>query len=363
MIHFTPLYKRPALSALILLVMGSGFCQAQELLSDSARKEAAEWLKEVKTGHLNTSSARLQKAVAALTTAIATENAAMKLYVDAMKDRFLNPTSMMSRMLNRGGGGYRMMRMPAMNGGRGGSNGRNGSSQNESPSSAFSNWRKQNTGNNVAPGFKKALQLQCKWMLLCLKKAEAEKNEREINISPSVLSMLDEVAANAKDVGEQLAMVGGASDVIRTYLNISDYRSETLPDNLMDLNGIFDRVLLVPYKENKDVENFRKLWNKRIGLELALLMNNTASDKKTAEVEKANFLLKRQWEREKACFELGDQVASLDKMKSLLPGIKDPNDKQRAIRDLEYLLLSPAEKEKLREDRTACRQPGGPPRF
>lgn len=58
----------------------------------------------------------------------------------------------------------------------------------------------------------------------------------------------------------------------------------------MDLNGIFDRVLLVPYKENKDVENFRKLWNKRIGLELALLMNNTASDKKTAEVEKANFL-------------------------------------------------------------------------
>ena len=362
MIHFTPLYKRPALSALILLVMGSGFCQAQELLSDSARKEATEWLKEVKTGHLNTSSARLQKAMAALTTAIATENAAMKLYVDAMKDRFLNPTSMMSRMLNRGGGGYRMMRMPAMNGGRGGNNGRNGS-QNESPSSAFSNWRKQNTGNNVAPGFKKALQLQCKWMLLCLKKAEAEKNEREINISPSVLSMLDEVAANAKDVGEQLAMVGGASDVIRTYLNISDYRSETLPDNLMDLNGIFDRVLLVPYKENKDVENFRKLWNKRIGLELALLMNNTASDKKTAEVEKANFLLKRQWEREKACFELGDQVASLDKMKSQLPGIKDPNDKQRAIRDLEYLLLSPAEKEKLREDRTARRQPGGPPRF
>ena len=50
MIHFNPLHKRPALSALILLVMGSGFCQAQELLSDSARKEATEWLKEVKTG-------------------------------------------------------------------------------------------------------------------------------------------------------------------------------------------------------------------------------------------------------------------------------------------------------------------------
>ena len=74
----------------------------------------------------------------------------MKLYVDAMKDRFLNPTSMMSRMLNRGGGGgFRMMRMPG-SGGRGGN-----SSKPDSPSTAFSNWRKQNTGNNVAPGFKK----------------------------------------------------------------------------------------------------------------------------------------------------------------------------------------------------------------
>lgn len=104
MIHFTPLRKRPALSALMLLILGSGFCQAQEMLTDSARKEATEWLKEVKSGYLNTSSARIQKAVTALTAATSTENAAMKLYVDAMKDRFLNPTSMMSRMLNRGGG-------------------------------------------------------------------------------------------------------------------------------------------------------------------------------------------------------------------------------------------------------------------
>lgn len=234
------------------------------------------------------------------------------------------------------------------------------SSKPDSPSTAFSNWRKQNTGNNVAPGFKKALQIQCKWMLLCLRKADAEKNERDLNVSSSVLSMLDEVAANAKDVGEQLPMVSGASEVIRTYLNIGDYRSETLPDNLMDLNTIFDRVLLAPYKEKKDVENFRKLWNKRIGLEATLLQNNSASDKKTAEAEKADFLVKRQWEREKACFELGDQVAALEKMKSLISGIKDPSEKQRAIRDLEFLLLTPAEQAKLREERMNKRMPGGP---
>lgn len=180
MIRLTPLRKRPALSALVLLLLGSGFCQAQEMLTDSARKEASEWLKEVKAGYLNTSSSRIQKAVAALTAATSTENAAMKLYVDAMKDRFLNPTSMMSRMLNRGGGGgFRMMRMPG-SGGRGGN-----SSKPDSPSTAFSNWRKQNTGNNVAPGFKKALQIQCKWMLLCLRKADAEKTNVTLTFPPA----------------------------------------------------------------------------------------------------------------------------------------------------------------------------------
>ena len=65
MIRLTPLRKRPALSALVLLLMGSGFCQAQEMLTDSARKEASEWLKEVKAGYLTTSSSRILKAVAA----------------------------------------------------------------------------------------------------------------------------------------------------------------------------------------------------------------------------------------------------------------------------------------------------------
>ena len=60
---------------------------------------------------------------------------------------------------------------------------------------------------------------------------------------------------------------------------------------------------------------------------------------------------------------LGDQVAALEKMKSLISGIKDPAEKQRAIRDLEFLLLTPAEQAKLREERTNRRMPGGGPRF
>ena len=56
-------------------------------------------------------------------------------------------------------------------------------------------------------------------------------------------------------------------------------------------------------------------------------------------------------------------MAALEKMKSLISGIKDPAEKQRAIRDLEFLRLTPAEQAKLREERTNRRMPGGGPRF
>lgn len=47
-------------------------------------------------------------------------------------------------------------------------------------------------------------------------------------------------------------------------------------------------------------------------------------------------------------------------MKSLVSSIKEPSEKQRAIRDLEFLLLSPAEQAKLREERMNRRMPGVP---
>ncbi len=331
------------------LLIGATIClpqfgMGQEMLSDDDRKDAVSWLKNLKSGHLNSSSARLAKAVEELTTASSSEANAMKLYMNAMKEQFMNPTNAMSNMLSRGSG--------RMRGNMGGNraNGRNSNNgKSESPATAFSNWRKQNSGNNIDPGFKKALQLQCKWMLLCLKKATAEKREEDIDITNSVMSMMGEVANNAKEVGSQLSMVSGASNVIRQYLKISDYRSETLPDNLMDFNSIFDQVLLAPHKESKNISQFRQIWNRRIQLELLLMESGYTGNKKALNEEKSAFLTTRQWEREKACFELGDQVQALSNMKQILPNLKDPSVKQRAIKDLEFMLLSPAEQKNIRD--------------
>lgn len=51
-------------------------------------------------------------------------------------------------------------------------------------------------------------------------------------------------------------------------------------------------------------------------------------------------------------------------MKSLIYSFKDPSEKQNAIRDLEFLLLTPVEQAKIREERSNRRMmPPGVPRF
>ncbi len=368
----------------IVVALGANFAQAQQRLSDSARKEAKQWLEEVKEGYLSGTSSRLQKAVSALTRAASSERDAMELYMKAMESRYMNQSKSMRSMMARsrgfsggGPGGNRGgMGGPGGNrggmGGPGGSRGGMGGSSSgkaDSPAAQFSNWRKQ-FKDNLTPAFKKALQMQCKWALLSLRKADAEKHERELDVSSEVLAMINELAANAKTLADQMNAVSGASSTIRDYLGLNDYRSESIPDNMMDFNSIFEQVLLPPYQLNKDVEGFRSMWNKRIQMELLMMSTNSTSDKKTLEEEKKLFYDGRKWEMEKACFELGAQVAALENLTTLLQSKKDPAERQSAIKELEFLLMTPEQqkekKTKDREEREARMERmfrNGPPRF
>ncbi len=359
----------------LVAAMGAGFSQAQQRLSDSARKEAKEWLQEVKEGYLSGTSSRLQKAVSALTRAASSERDAMELYMKAMESRYMNQSKSMrsmmarSRGFNGGPGGRGGMGGPGGRGGRGGM-GNNNSGKADSPAVQFSNWRKQ-FRENMDPAFKKALQMQCKWALLSLRKADAEKHERDLDVSSEVLTMMNELASNAKNLADQMNAVSGASSTIRDYLGINDYRSESIPDNMMDFNSIFEQVLLPPYQLNKDVEGFRSMWNRRIQMEMLMMSTNSTGDKKTLEEEKKIFYAGRKWEMEKACFEMGDQVAALENLKTLLQAKKDPAERQNAIKELEFLLMTP---EQQKEQRTKAREArearmermfrnGPPPRF
>jgi hypothetical protein len=327
---------------------------AQEALSEADRKEAAEWLEQVKNNFYSGDAARIRKAEEALSNAAGSETAAMALYVAAMKSAMLNQTSITSRIVSssngRMGGGM-MMGGPG-GGGRmgGGAMGGNSSSKSTSAQSQFSEWRKQNTGSNLQPGFKKALQIQCKWMLLCLKKTVDEKKGGNMNVTSSILGILNEVAENANSIADQLWQAGSVGNVIRQYLQISDYRPQSIPDNMCDVGGVFERVLLTPYKENSDVEGFRNMWAKRVSIECAIIAAS-ASDKKEAEANVASHKAKRQWEREKACFELGDEVRALANIKKIIVGMTNPSDKQQAMSDLEQLLTKKKDDSSSRRDR------------
>ncbi len=359
MIHLHSLGNKAMLSTLMLLAFGIGSAQAQEQFSPEKLKEARQWVQDAKDNFANSSSARFQKAVSALTKAAASEKDAMDLYLKAQENRFTNnsgSSSMMGRAfggfgMNRGGmggpGGSRggMGGMGGPGGSRGGmGGGRNSSSSSNkaaTPKQQYNEWYKQFRENSGGPDFKRALQLQLKWMLLTLKASNAEKTETEIDLSSDITGLLSQLAGNVKDLAPQMNSVGSASSVIREYLGINDYRSQNMPDNMMDINAIYERVLLVSAKENKDISKFRSLWNQRIKMEWLITEANSSIDKKSLEEEKKNFYAQRKWEMEKACFELGDQVTAFNNLKTLLSHIKSPSERQSSIKELEYMLLSP----------------------
>lgn len=348
----TPYHSRsfPRLCWIIAAAsIGISIAPAQEKLTDAQRQEAATWLEQAKNSFNTLSSSRLKKAEAAITAATASENAAMDLYLKAMKDSFTNTESMTSRILgaSRGGGGRFFMM-----GGRGGA----GNNRAQSPASAFNDWKKQMTGSNTKPGFKKALQIQLKWMLVCLKKAAAERQETELDVSSSAQSLLNEIGSNSKDIADQIFSVGGASNAIRQYLDISDFRSREIPDNIGDIGGIYERVILKPYIDKGDFENYRTQYQRRIFLESALVAAS-GDDKKTSEASAAKLRLKRQWEMEKACFNLGDEVRALNNMKKAISALQDPNDKNQALRDLEALLSPKTSNSDSPSSTTAGRNP------
>lgn len=314
--------------------------QSQEKLSDDAKKDAMEWVRQVKASYLTDSSARIRRAEAALLAATASETAAMNLYVEAMKSHFLNASasSMVSRMFS--GGRVGMWMMGARPVGSGGRSGGSSSGSSQSPNSMFSSWRKENTGGNTKPGLRKALQIQFKWMLLGIKKSEAEKREQDLDIRGNVLTILDEYVANAKDVAESMGLASSSAGMVRDYLEITDVRSEKMPDSLVNIPGIFEQILNAPYRENRDVDGLRKMWQRRIATEAAILtaLNASNKDAKKSAADVISFTLKQQVQRERECYELGDEVRAIDNLKRIIITIREPEDKQAAIKTMEDML-------------------------
>lgn len=338
--------------AMALLLVGD--VSAQEKLSDADKQAATEWIKQAKESYQSANMSRIRKAESALSAACVSESAAMGLYMDAMKARMMDPNALNSQMSKHPGG----MRMMMMGAGKAFGRSSKSGAKPASPSAQFSEWRKQNSGSNLKPGFKKALVIQFKWMLLCLKKANAEKQEQEMDVTGSVMSFLNEVSASAPDITDQMWQVGSVSGTVRDYLGISDYRSQTMPESAFDVSGIYERLLLPPYQESKDVVGFRNMWQKRINSEMIMLKAASevnGKDSKKPDIATINMILKRQIDQERACFEMGDEVQAISNIKRIITQMKDPADKQQALSLMESILKGEKKEKEDRFDRRGNR--------
>lgn len=315
--------------ACLLLLMACAPGNAQEKLDATARKEILNWMNTAQDACDRNNEARFRKAETALRAACVNETKAMELYMDSMKNAFSRPNSP-TRLF---------MRIAARQ--KKNKDGHGQDTPSSSPSALFSSWRKSNQEINSRKGMKKALLFQLQWMLLGLQQTRAERMGQPGDLSPSILNLLNDVMGQIDLVGDYTDASGGAANAVRNALGIDDLKPENLPDSVFDISGIYERVLLPPFKKSKNLEGFRNMWDKRITDELKLLVVIFADKRSTLKDNAADIQairLKRQMEKEKECFLLGDEVRATENFRKIIASMTGMGDKREALKIMKNLL-------------------------
>lgn len=343
-------YLAPSLA---LVLLATSPISAQQTLDSKTRAETLQWLENYKIRIAGDKNKRINAAQLALASAASSEAAALNLFKTAKREVEFK---------------------------------KRGKNETESNSLALE-WERNQRDLFNQPGFKKALQLQCAWILMGLKAAIAEKNEKPINVSQDVLTILNTIASSPELIQQKEVFQTG--NIIKQALYIQDMKPEKWVDTPTGLGEIFDNIILPVYEERKDINNFRNMWNRRIELEKTI----NIEPRKKAEIEKtsratrndrnkrnngndrdkkkttsgitgaragqdlkdagtdlheetrkvlqdrsAEELTSLKWQMETACFLLGDERRSTANLKDLITLTKNPLLIEQRVKDLASLL-------------------------
>ena len=241
----------------------------------------------------------------------------------------------------------------------------------------FVDWKiKELRALSEKKAFKKGLRLNCQWAYITLKKADADRQKRPVDVSTEVSSMMDTLLRDAKEFidDDSGSLNGNEIGLIRKILLITDVRpTSEWVDSLSSYDTIFEKILLPKQKERKSIEGFRAVWQKRIDMQQALVfssetlseMKQKAKDKDTKRRESGvrvrdnkpeltskdvNFsdinpkhvekLRDLYWRMEVDCYGIGDEQKALPKLMTYLKDTKDPALQEKRIKELKELLLA-----------------------
>lgn len=256
-----------------------------ETLTDTDRELLLERLEKIQKEADSTADARFRGAVSAFNSAMASNDAAIDLYLKC--EEKVNFEEMKRK------------------------------------SSDFREWKRSNSDKLSDFGFRMALRQQLRWLVLTLE-AASEKPDRD-KLAMEAAKIVESIVGQAEELLPHRSVLQQAvtGSVFARAYDINGLKVEEWPLAPAQIDAIYDQVLLPPLRRPDRIPSLRAAWQKRMVHESVLADQwsrspggNTRSGERAPEYDKfvSDKLPRLRWEAEVDAFKAGDERAGALRM-------------------------------------------------
>ncbi len=270
-----------------------------ETLSDADRETLLDNLEKIREAADSKADARFRIALTAYRNAIGSDDAAIELYVNCMEK--VDFEELHKRAAD------------------------------------FREWKAKEREKLAEPGLRLALRHQLRWLMLTLE-AASEKPDR-VKLTSDAQEALDSIFRDAEKLKDQQQILSQAvtSTVFARAYDINHVKVEKWAVSPIEIDTIYDEILLPPYRKPTTLVALRAGWIKRIQQETVKMelwsatrrelrdnredkRSGMASDMQSPEYLKfiEEDLPKLQWKMEVDLYTYGDQAGASVRMLTLL---------------------------------------------
>ena len=289
-----------------------------EPLSDADREILLGNLEKIREAANSKSDARFRIALSAYRNAISSDDAAIELYVNCMEK--VNFEELHKK------------------------------------SADFREWKAKEREKLAEPSLRLALRHQLRWLMLTLE-AASEKPDR-VKLTGDAQDAIDSIFRDAEKLKKQQEILsqGVTSTVFARAYDINHVKVEKWPLSPIEIAGIYDEILLPPYRKPTTLASLRAGWIQRIQQETVKMelwsasrraLRENRDDKRSgmaAEMQSPEYLKfieedlpKLQWKMEVDLYTYGDQAGASARMLALLgkfighPSAREWSDEMKAL--------------------------------
>ena len=197
-----------------------------EMLSDADRETLLENLEKLGAASDTKVDARFRLAIIAYRSAVNSDSAAMELYLNCVEKVHFTEL--------------------------------------HKPQADFREWKRQGAERLANPGLRLALRHQLRWLILTLEAASSKPDRPKLTTDAQ--EAMDSIFHEAEKLKDQQDVLGESvvSSVFAKGYDIGPVVVEKWPMSPADLAGIYDEILLPPYRKLATLPTLRAGWVKRI---------------------------------------------------------------------------------------------------